>query len=344
MQGKQMLDIAAQCKDANLIGITGHVNPDGDCVASTMAMWQFLKKCFPDKEIYVLLEEPAPIFAFIRGVSEILVMDDKTPLSEEQKNLTFDLMIVIDTVLDRTGNAYAYIERAGKVINIDHHISNPGQGDISVIDPEASASAQIVYELITCTPEYQAMMDKEMAQTLYTGIIHDSGVLQYSNTSPKTLRIVADLIAYGFDFPRLIDETFYERTQVQSRITGKALLDAQLILGGMAVVSLIDLKTMREMGAQKKDLTGIVTQLRYIKGVEVAVFIYETKRRVYKVSLRSCGGVDVAGICSKFGGGGHVRAAGCTMEGDYKDIVQKISDQIAAELPDGSGADAGKQE
>lgn len=339
MQGRQMLDIAAQCKDANLIGITGHANPDGDCVASTMAMWQFLKKCFPDKEIYVLLEEPAPIFAFIRGVSEILVMDDEAPLSEEQKNLTFDLMIVIDTVLDRTGNAYAYIERAGKVINIDHHISNPGQGDISVIDTSAAASAQIVYELITCTPGYKALMDKELAQTLYTGIIHDCGVMQYSNTSPKTLRIVADLVEYGFDFPKLIDETFYERTQVQSKITGKALYDARLILDGRAVVSLIDLKTMGEMGAQKKDLTGIVNQLRYIKDVEVAVFIYETKRRVYKVSLRSCGGVDVARICSRFGGGGHVRAAGCTMEGNYKDIVQKISEQIAGELSDDSASD-----
>lgn len=342
MQGKQMLDIAAQCKDANLIGITGHVNPDGDCVASTMAMWQFLKKCFPDKEIYVLLEEPAPIFAFIRGVSEILVMDDKAPLSEEQKNLTFDLMIVIDTVLDRTGNAYAYIERAGKVINIDHHISNPGQGDVSVIDTSAAASAQIVYELITCTPGYKAMMDKELAQTLYTGIIHDCGVMQYSNTSPKTLRIVADLVEYGFDFSKLIDETFYERTQVQSRITGKALYDARLILDGRAVVSLIDLKTMGEMGAQKKDLTGIVNQLRYIKDVEVAIFIYETKHNVYKVSLRSCGGVDVARICGRFGGGGHVRAAGCTMEGDYKDIVQKISEQIAGELPDDNGSDRSK--
>lgn len=327
-----MLDIVAQCADANLIGITGHANPDGDCVASTLAMWQFLKKALPEKEIYVFLEKPPAIFQFIAGAADIIFVDDADKIPEDKRNLVCDVMIVLDTTADRTGNALPYVERAKKKINIDHHVSNEGEGDVYLVDPAASATAELVYELITCRPEYRTLLDRELAQTIYIGIIHDCGVMQYSNTSPKTLRIVADLVEYGFDFPKLIDETFYEKTMVQSKITGKAMLDAFPLLDGAVMATCIDLKTMREMGADKKDLSGIVNQLRIIKGVEVAVFAYETKHGIYKFSLRSCGGVDVAKVCAAFGGGGHVRAAGCTLEGAFLGSLEMIRDEIALQL------------
>ena len=123
----------------------------------------------------------------------------------------------------------------------------------------------------------------------------------------------AKLISYGFDFSRLIEETFYEKTYLQTQILGRALLESILFMDGKCVVSVIDRKTMDFYGASPQDLEGIVSQLRSIKGVECAIFMYETGVLEYKVSMRSGGLVNVSQIASYFGGGGHVRAAGCTM-------------------------------
>lgn len=323
-----MIDIVKECEGAKVIGITGHVNPDGDCVGSVMALWQFLCKVFPDVQIDVMMEQPPAIFDFVKGVSQIV--------TDYSRNTIYDVMIVADTVPDRCGDAIKYIETAKKVINIDHHISNQGGCDVDHIVPDASSAAEVVYELIAQKEEYKKIIDQEMAQTLYIGIIHDSGVMQYSNTSPKTLRIVADLIGYGFDFPKLIDETFYEKTQVQSKLLGKALVDAYTLMDGRIMVSMTDLKTLREYEADKKDLSGIVNQLRIVKGVDVAVYIYEVDENAYKVSMRSCtDDIDVSKVSAHFGGGGHVRAAGCNINGTYKEIVQKVAEQLALQMEDG---------
>ncbi len=323
-----MIDIVKECEGAALIGIAGHVNPDGDCVGSVMALWQFLKKVFPQVQVDVMIEQPPAIFDFVCGVSEIV-----TDYSAEK---AYDVMIVADTVPDRCGDAIKYIETAKKVINIDHHISNQGGCDVDHIVPDASSAAEVVYELIAQKEEYKKFIDREMAQTLYIGIIHDSGVMQYSNTSPKTLRIVADLIGYGFDFPKLIDETFYEKTEVQSKLLGKALMDAYTLMNGRVMVSMTDIATLREYGADKKDLSGIVNQLRIVKGVDVAVYIYEVGENFYKVSMRSCtDDIDVSKVSAHFGGGGHVRAAGCNMDGTYEEIVKNLTEQLALQMEDG---------
>lgn len=322
-----MIDIVKECEGALQIGITGHVNPDGDCVGSVMALWQFLRKVYPNAKVDVILEQPPAIFDFIEGVSEIL--------SDDSRDTVYDVMIVTDTVPERCGAAVKYIETAKKVINIDHHISNQGGCDVDHIVPGASSAAEVVYELIAQKEEYKRLIDKEMAQTLYIGIIHDSGVMQYSNTSPKTLRIVAELIEFGFDFPKLIDETFYEKTSVQSKLLGKALMDAYTLMDGRVMVSMTDLKTMEAYGADKKDLSGIVNQLRIVKGVDVAVYIYEVGTDSYKVSMRSCtDAIDVSKISAHFGGGGHVRAAGCNIEGTYEEIVKSLAEQLALQMED----------
>lgn len=157
-------------------------------------------------------------------------------------------------------------------------------------------------------------------------------MFQYSNTSPETLEIAAKLIAYGFDFSQLIDSTFYEKTHVQNQILGRALLESIVFMDGKCIVSMIDKKTMAFYNATSHDLDGIVSQLRSTKGVECAIFMYQTDVLEYKVSLRSNGVVDVAKVASFFGGGGHVKAAGVTMQGTFHDIVNNLSAQIAKQL------------
>ena len=224
-----------------------------------------------------------------------------------------------------------YLERPADIfrINIDHHISNPGCGDLNIIEPEKSSTCELLYELFD-----KERLDEEIAKTLYIGMIHDTGVFKYSNTSPRTLQVASDLISYGFDFPRLIDETFYEKTYIQNQIMGRAVLESIRFLDGKCIVSMVDRKTMRFYQAEPKDLDGIVNQLRIVKGVECAIFMYEVAPMEYKVSMRSNGNVDVAEIAVKFGGGGHVRAAGCNMKGTYYDTINNLSVHIEEQLKD----------
>ena len=146
------------------------------------------------------------------------------------------------------------------------------------------------------------------------------------------MRIAADLMEKGIDYTTIVDESFYEKTYLQNQIIGRTLLESILILDGKCIFSYVSRKTMNFYEVTKKDLDGIVEQLRQTKGVEVAIFLYEVETQKYKVSLRSKTKVDVSKIASFFGGGGHVRAAACTMDGTVHDIINNISLHIEQAL------------
>ena len=316
------MNIYEEVKDAKTIGISGHIRPDGDCVGSCMGLYLYLKKVCPAAAIQVMIERPAEVFSCIRGIEEI--SSDFKPITEK-----FDVYIALDSEKSRIGEAEKFFDQAEKRINIDHHISNAkGSGDVNYVVPTASSASELVYDVIGDKSD----IDADIAKALYIGIIHDTGVFQYSNTSPKTMKIAAELISYGFDFPELIDKTFYEKTYVQNQILGRALLESILFMDGKCIVSMIDKKTMAFYNADSHDLEGIVSQLRSTKGVECAIFLYQTDTLEYKVSLRSNGAVDVAKVASFFGGGGHVRAAGVTMQGTFYDSVKNLSAQIEKQL------------
>ncbi|MBE5873075.1 MAG: bifunctional oligoribonuclease/PAP phosphatase NrnA [Lachnospiraceae bacterium] len=313
------MNILQECMNAKRIGISGHIRPDGDCVGSCLALWQYLKKALPDAEVIVFLEKPADIFSELTGYELI----DST--FEEQE--PFDVFFALDCGAERLGEAQKYFEGANKKINIDHHISNAGCGDISVVRPEVGSVCEVLYDLMD-----KNFLDRDMAMALYIGIIHDTGVFQYSNVRPETLTTAAHLISYGFNFPGLIEETFYQRTYVQTQIMGRALMESVRFMDGRCIVSVVDKKTMGFYEVGPKDLDGIVNQLRNIKGVDCAIFMYETDCLEYKVSMRSNEKVDVAKVASYFKGGGHARAAGCTMKGTFHDCVNNLSLHIEEQL------------
>ena len=181
------------------------------------------------------------------------------------------------------------------------------------------------------------MGDKEkinldIATAIYTGMIHDTGVFQYSSTSPDTMRIAGDLMEKGVDFSNIIDESFYQKSYIQNQVMGRVLAESIMLLDGKCIVGYMKLRDMDFYGVKPSDLDGIVSQLRLTKGVEVAMFIYEHESQVFKVSLRSNGSVDVSKIASYFGGGGHVRAAGCTMNGTCHDVINNLSLHIEKQL------------
>lgn len=317
-----MIRITEEVRNAGSIAVGGHIRPDGDCVGSVMGLYLYLKKELPEAEVDVYLEKPAEIFDCISHIEDI-----KSEFNNVDTGKIYDVFIVLDCADDRLGEVRALYEKARKKINIDHHFSNPGCGDVRIVEPERSSTAELLYDLMD-----PAAVDEEIARALYIGIIHDTGVLRYSNTAPHTLQVVSELIKFGFDFSKIIDDTFYEKTYVQTQIMGRAILESVRFMHDKCIVSMVSRRMMDFYQVTPQDLDGIVNQLLAVKGVECAIFMYEIRTLEYKISMRSKGRVDVAGVAMRFGGGGHVRAAGCTMNGTYHDNINNLAIGIAEQL------------
>mgnify|MGYP001127514322 CR=1 FL=1 len=317
-----MIRITEEVRNAGSIAVSGHIRPDGDCVGSVMGLYLYLKKELPEAEVDVYLEKPAEIFDCISHIEDI-----KSEFNNVETGKIYDVFIVLDCADDRLGEVRVLYEKARKKINIDHHISNPGCGDVRIVEPERSSTAELLYDLMD-----PAALDEEIARALYIGIIHDTGVLRYSNTAPHTLQVVSELIKFGFDFSKIIDDTFYEKTYVQTQIMGRAILESVRFMHDKCIVSMVSRRMMDFYQVTPQDLDGIVNQLLAVKGVECAIFMYEIRTLEYKISMRSKGRVDVAGVAMRFGGGGHVRAAGCTMNGTYHDNINNLAIGIAEQL------------
>lgn len=316
-----MNNIASELNHVKSVAIAGHIRPDGDCVGSSMGMYLYIKKNFPHiTDVDVYLEAIPNSYRFIQGTDEIHNTCDK--------NMEYDLFISLDCGdKGRLGDAATYFETAKRRMCIDHHISNSGFADVDYIVPEASSTSELVYDVLD-----KDKITKEIAEALYMGIAHDTGVFQYSCTSPKTMRAAADLMEKGIDFSGILDDTYYKKTYVQNQILGRSLLESIMVLNGQCIISAIRQKDMVFYGVEPKDLDGIVSQLRNTKGVEVAIFIYEIANQEFKVSMRSNGIVDVSKIGAYFGGGGHVRAAGCTMQGTMHDVLNNLTKHIEKQL------------
>lgn len=313
-----MLNCALE--QAKTVAIGGHVRPDGDCVGSCMGLYQYIKAVHPNVQVDVYLEAVPNSFYMFDVVNEIL--------HEINEDKVYDLFVALDCAsVDRLGFSQCLFEKAKATLCVDHHISNQGFADDNYIVPEASSTSELIYNLID-----KDAITTEIAECLYLGIVHDTGVFQYSCTSPETMEAAAQLMRKNIRASEIIDKTYYEKTYVQNQMLGKALQESCLLLDGKVIASHIEKETMDSNGVKPSDLEGIVSQLRVTQGVEVAIFMYELSKQEYKVSLRASGSVDVSRVAQYFGGGGHVKAAGLTMQGEAEHIVAKLTEQIQAQL------------
>ena len=306
--------------DAESVAIAGHIKPDGDCTGSTLALYNYIKNNYPEICVTLYLEPIPNLFKFLQRSDEIV--------SDFSEDVTYDLFFSLDCGDGgRLGGAIRYFDSATKTVCVDHHISNQSFADKNYIRPEASSTSELIFELLD-----KEKITKEIAECLYVGIIHDTGVFQYSCTSSRTMNIAGFLMDKGINYPDIVDKTFYEKTFEQNRILGTALLKAQRYYDDRCIACIITAQDMADCHALPKHLEGIVAQLRSTKGVDVAVLIYENADGTFKVSMRTNGAVDVAAICVKHGGGGHVRAAGATMTGDPEMILLTLLEDIKKEL------------
>ena len=315
-----MLNLKEILQGANTVAILGHIRPDGDCIGSCLSLYNYIETYFPDVKVTVYLQDFMPEFLMLKNANKIV-----HDYSEDKE---YDLCFSLDSAdIERHGEYVKYFNAAKKTIGIDHHISNKGFADEHLIVPDASATAEIMSELIG-----KENLTKEIAECLYLGMAHDTGVFQYSNATPKTFRIVADLLETGIEASRIVDETFYQKSYVQNQVLGKALMESILLMNGKVIASCVKLQDMEFFGITPKALDGIVSQLRYTRGVEVAIFLYELEKQRYKVSMRSNGKVNVSVIAGYFGGGGHVKAAGCEMNGNFYDVLNNLTLHIEVQL------------
>ena len=309
------MNIIEEIGHAKVVGITGHVRPDGDCVGSTLGLFNYIRKNLPECEVTVYLEKPGEEFNYLSGIEQI-----KT----EAENKHFDVFIVLDcSSYDRIEPFAKCFENADKTICIDHHISNNSFADVNLVEPQSSSASEVLY-----TTFDEDKVDKAVAECIYTGIVHDTGVFKYSCTSRRTMDIAGRMMELGIDYSSIIDNSFYKKTYIQNQILGRALLESVLFYDGKCIFSSVTIDEMNFYGVTGKELGGIIEQLRLTEGVEVAIFLYETDENQYKVSLRSKKEIDVARIAAEFGGGGHIRAAGFSAKGKVHAIVNKIGELI----------------
>ena len=315
-----MFDIREICAPAQTIAISGHERPDGDCVGSCLGLYTYLKHNFSEISVDLYLQPIADSFHFLKYSDEIIHTAD------EDKE--YDLFITLDVSADdRLGDFVKYFQTAKNTLCIDHHISNLGIAKNNIIYPDYSSASEVVYTILD-----EDKVDYDTANALYLGIVHDTGVFKYPNTSRQTMEIAGKLIAKGIPFNEIIDNTFYEKTYVQNQILGRTLMESVLFYDGMCIFSVVRREEFEFYNITTNDLDGIVEQMRVTKGVECAIFLYETAELEYKVSLRSKKNIDVSKIASYFGGGGHMRAAGFNAKGTVYDVINNISEQIELQL------------
>ena len=314
------MQLQKELEGVTKVAIAGHIRPDGDSVGACIGLWTYINDNFPQVEADMWLEKPDDKFSMLKGFSELRVPD-----GEERE---YDLFIAVDcAALDRLGKAQPAFEKAGKTLCIDHHVSNKGYALTNIIDGDASSACEVICRLLD-----MEKVSRDAASALYMGIAHDTGVFQYSCTSPDTMRLAAALMEKQIPYTDILEETFYKKTYRQNQVLGKALLESMRLMDGKIIISVMRKREMDFFGVTTTDLDGIVSQLKLTEGVEVAIFLYEVGNMEFKVSLRSKEQVDVSKVASYFGGGGHVRAAGVTMKGTFHDIINNLTLHIERQM------------
>ena len=305
-------------ENAKNIAITGHVSPDGDCTGSTLALYNYITENFGGKQVRVCLEKPSKKFSYMNGFD--LISED--PFSEA------DLLVSLDASdRERLGSRGVMLDTAKESICIDHHVTNTNFAKFNIVEDFRSSTCELLYTLL----DYDKI-SVNTAVCLYTGIVHDSGVFKYQSTTRQTMEIAGALIDKGFDFTKIIDDTYFKKNFNATRLLGLVLTNAKLIFDGKCCYGLLDYDTWTGYIDDKKKMDGIIDNLRNIDGVEIALFMYETAKDEHKVSLRSIN-ADVSAIATALGGGGHMRAAGATVCGKADELLENtILPMIKKEL------------
>ncbi len=317
---------------ASHILITAPAFADGDSVGTQLALRYLFAKKFPQLQVTILNDLPLPPrYQFMPGASEI-----HTPESFQQLNRdhNFDLGIVVDGGIDRAGRVKAYFDRCQTKVFVDHHIiSCDYPYDIRLVEPDATATTELVYELLQ-HPPFNCGMSSELAQDIYLGLVFDTGFFRHSNTTPEAMELGAKLLREGFDFTQVGERGMLERTYAGLQLLSDTLGRAKLIADGKIIWSILSQDKIRELNATDDDREGIIDQMVLTQGIDVAILFYELPHGETRLSLRSHGALDVASFARGLTvhGGGHRKAAGANLQMPVALAIDWVLDKLTKEI------------
>lgn len=304
---------------ADDIIIFSHVNPDGDTLGSMIALYLIIKNNYKKEPVMVVAGEIPDIYCFLPQIDKAVTFD------KIEKNKVFDLAIAIDVAAkDRMGAGVPIFDRAKVKMNIDHHKTNNGYGDYALICPDACSAGEILFDMFE---SLKFPIDKDTADAVYTSILTDTGGFRYDNTTAKSFRIAAKLVECGINAGEIARYCFETKAKQMVLLQANALINAEFFENQKIVCTCITNSDMEHFNAKEDYTEGIVGTLRQIKTTEVAAVLKEVTSQSTKVSLRSKN-VDVSKIAGAFNGGGHIFAAGCTIQKPIKIAKEKLVEEI----------------
>ena len=305
--------------------VVTHENPDGDALGSLLATTLTLRELGKDVEMYLGGSGALPreyAFMHLDGLRRSLPDD-----------LERRVLVAVDCAkADRMGPDPEPVERASLVLNIDHHHDNTRFGDVNLIVADASSTGEVLRDLIR---ELDVELTPELAEPLYIALVTDTGRFQYTNTTPKSLRLAAELVEAGADVHAVFQQVYESVEFAKLKLLARALERARVLEGGLIIVSHLLRTDFAEVGAAEPYSEGIIDYLRAVEGAELAALIREPPRNdgpTRRVSLRaSVDELDVSAIARMFGGGGHRQAAGFSSDASMDEITELVRQGYVAQ-------------
>ena len=326
MENDSLFEIAKALEEADTVLLLSHIIPDGDTIGSCVALSDALGKM--GKTVHICPGEPLP--------ANLTFLEDPSFFPQAGLLPRYDAVVAVDcSDRDRLGSRLPLLERGRLTINIDHHKTNTFYGMLNHVQGNRAAAGEIIFAL------FQAggwKLSPKAAQGLYTAIVTDTGQFQYSNTTGDTHRIAAALIEAGIDRDRISINLYQSDSKTKLPVTYACLSHMAYYMEEQVALAFITHQELSSLGGTITDTDGMVEMLRNIEGVEISVFIKEIQPGLMKVGMRSKNWADVAEICTAFGGGGHTRAAGCSLHGNIDQVVEAILSRIEEYLDQRKGS------
>lgn len=305
---------------ADNVLIVPHELMDGDAFGSAVALCKSLRK--DGKGAWILLEDKIP--DYLEFMNKDYCTYDNGIFTSPYLSLCVDCG---DS--SRFKKRVEAFEKGQIMVCLDHHATSKRIFDLNYVDGKAAATGEIVYDLLT---EMRWPIDKEIAEALFVAITTDTGNFQFSNTSKRSHEIVISLYDQGMNFSKVSAQIYQNESINKFKMESKVIDSAELFADGMGVVACVTQEMLRSCGTTMEETEGIVSKLRSIRGVEISVLIKEYPDNCMKIGLRAKHRGDVAEIAAKFGGGGHVKAAGCTICDSLENVKRKIVKEVTTQL------------
>lgn len=314
----EQLDISI--KNSKNILLVSHINPDGDTLGSICGMYHLIKNNYKKNADMLIVSKLPSVYEFLPEIDKAKFIDD-VDLSRE-----YDLVINLDVAsIDRCENAKILFDKAKTTFNIDHHETNNSYAQFNIVEPYASATGEVLYEI---AKELDWKISKECAICLYTAILTDTGGFRFSNTTQKTMAYAGELLSFGVEPSDVFQKCYESQSKDMVLFQSYCVNKAKFTDDDKIAYTVVYKKDLEKFNYNGDDFTdGLTEKLRAIKTTQVAFVVKELNANTSKVSMRSRQ-KDIAKVCSAFGGGGHKLAAGAVIKADVETSVKMILNEL----------------